>query len=92
MSKTKHTPGPWKYESETKTIRAAVPNYWLASMNSFDGAVDNEANARLIAAAPELLVLMHEVEEYLAATSANVNDPLWERVKEAIAKATGGAE
>lgn len=50
------------------------------------------ANARLIAAAPELLGLMQEVEEYLAATSANVHDPLWERVKAAIAKATGGDE
>lgn len=48
----KHT--QWRYEPETKTIRSEPTNYWIASMNSFEGAVDHEANARLIAAAPEL--------------------------------------
>ena len=51
----RNTPGPWRYEPETKTIRAVPSNYWLATMDSFDGAVDHVANARLIAAAPELL-------------------------------------
>ncbi len=53
MSEAKHTPGPWVYEAGTKTIRSKPANYWLATMNSWDGAVNNEANARLIAAAPE---------------------------------------
>lgn len=30
-------------------------NYWIATMDSWDGAVNNEANAQLIASAPELL-------------------------------------
>ncbi len=51
----KHTDGPWKHEKSTKTIRSAKKNYWIATMNSWDGAVDNDANARLIAAAPDLL-------------------------------------
>lgn len=50
---SKHTPGPWRFEPETKTIRSVPKNYWLASMNSWDGAVDHDANAALIAAAPE---------------------------------------
>lgn len=50
-----HTAGPWRYESGTKTIRAVPSNHWLASMDSWDGAVNHDANARLIAAAPELL-------------------------------------
>jgi len=58
---TKHTPGPWRYEAGTKTIRAARENYWLCSMDSFDGAVDHEANARLIAAAPELLAACEDL-------------------------------
>jgi len=49
----KHTPGPWKYEDSTQTIRGVPNNYWLATMNSWDGAVNHEANAQLIAAAPE---------------------------------------
>lgn len=45
MSKTAT---PWKYEAGTKTIRSVKENYWLATMDSWDGAVDNEANAELI--------------------------------------------
>ena len=60
-----HTKGPWKYEPETKTIRAIPSNYWLASMDSWDGAVDNEANARLIASAPELLEALREAKQIL---------------------------
>lgn len=50
-----HTKGPWRYEESTKTIRAVPENHWLASMNSFEGAVNHEANAQLIAEAPTLL-------------------------------------
>jgi len=53
-----HTPGPWKYEPGTKTIRSVPANYWLATLDSWDGMVDNEANARLIAAAPDLLATL----------------------------------
>jgi len=57
---TKHTPGPWKYEPGTKTIRAMPQNYWLATMDSFDGAVNHDANARLIALAPEMAEVLRE--------------------------------
>lgn len=60
---SKHTPGPWRYEPETETIRSVPQNYWLASMNSWDGQVKprNAANARLIAAAPDLLEILQHV-------------------------------
>lgn len=45
----------WRYEAPSKTIRSVPENYWIATMDSWDGAVDHEANAKLIAAAPELL-------------------------------------
>ena len=60
-----YTPGPWKYEPETKTIRALPSNYWLATMDSFDGAVDHVANANLIAACPELLARLEQALVYL---------------------------
>jgi hypothetical protein len=63
MSETKHTPGPWRYEPGTKTIRAVPSNYWLATMDSWDGAVDNNANARLIAAAPDLLAALQALAD-----------------------------
>lgn len=52
MSAGKWTKGPWKYEASTKTIRAVPANYWLATMDSWERAVNHEANAHLIAAAP----------------------------------------
>lgn len=51
----------WRYETETKTIRSVPENYWITTMTSFEGAVDHEANARLIAAAPELLEAIEHV-------------------------------
>lgn len=52
---TKHTPGPWRYESTSGS------NYARIFLSADEGDGDNlrgycgEANARLIAAAPELL-------------------------------------
>ena len=93
---TKHTPGPWIYEASTRTIRAVPANYWLASMNSFDGAVNHEANARLIAAAPELLAIAGQAVaafKYLSVCAALKEDrPEFNRrylaARAAIAKAT----
>lgn len=45
---TKHTPTPWAWSASTKTIRSVPTNYWLATMDSFDGAVNNNANAAFI--------------------------------------------
>lgn len=58
---TAHTPAPWRYEPGTKTIRSVPANYWIATLDSWDGAVNNESNARLIAAAPELLAALEEI-------------------------------
>lgn len=44
----------WRYEQNTKTIRSIPENYWIASMDSWDGAVDHKANGELIARAPLL--------------------------------------
>ncbi len=62
---TDHNPGPWRFEPETMTIRTIKENYWLASMSSFDGAVRNEANAALIAAAPEMLEALEWLLAYM---------------------------
>jgi hypothetical protein len=58
-----HTPGPWRYEAGTKTIRSVPANYWLATLDSWDGAVNNAANARVMAAAPELLAVLVQAVE-----------------------------
>lgn len=65
MNTPKHTPGPWRtIESTDKTMRTVVgPDFpgqgYIADVNlcrtNDTQDVDGEANARLIAAAPELL-------------------------------------
>ena len=45
---TQHTPTPWKFEESTMTLRSAPSNYWLATFDSFDGAINNKANAAFI--------------------------------------------
>lgn len=44
-----------RFEPGTRTIRSVPENYWLATMDSWDGAVDHDGTARLFAAAPKLL-------------------------------------
>ena len=62
--KDKHTPGPWKvdgtyiYEVEQDKIIAEVETY-------NDNELPYEANARLMAAAPELLEFVEDVAEGL---------------------------
>ncbi len=60
-----HTPGPWRYEEGTHTIRAVPSNYWIATMDSWDGAIDSEANAALIAESPELYEHLRTALEWL---------------------------
>ena len=76
----------WRYEPETRTIRSVPSNHWVASMNSWDGAENHQANARIIAAAPDLLAALQLVY-------ANAGEsPEWirSRIAPAIARATGG--
>lgn len=50
--KTKHTPGPWIYNDRTAQV---YPVHSAAIAEVCNHDLNREANARLIAAAPELL-------------------------------------
>lgn len=90
-----HTPGPWIAEAETDRRPAGVSaphNYALADVFGESRAV-REANARLIAAAPEMLEALRNVAAVGHARDnvERANDKLdacieWARA--AIAKAT----
>lgn len=85
MSTTKHTPGPWRVHgelinSDSREI-AVIENY----SSKRDGA-----NARLIAAAPELLEALIEATEVLRRFGGIPGDPF--KYDKIILKATGGAE
>ena len=95
-TKTQHTPGPWAVDPDDRPgmewnnhiVQQARPNFAICFMTR-SGKRDNseaEANARLIAAAPELL----------AACEAALNDRMFKELPEvatllinAIAKARG---
>jgi hypothetical protein len=92
MNKPKHTPGPWSGSRES--INA--PSGRLIAENMFIGTQEEfEANARLIAAAPDGLELAEEILAYAEAHGQFGLDfrdgqTLEDVLKAFIAKATGG--
>lgn len=94
---SKHTPGPWRVEQSTRTDQRIVAgNRWIATASNHDfhpTQEENErtkANARLIAAAPNLLLHLARLVECLsAAADDGAYDEQISAALEAIAKATG---
>lgn len=94
----KHTPGPWRANQPRYILGLKTQGQWYIHAKdctvacSLDG--DREANARLIAAAPELLAalveLLAQVDEQANAMGWPDNTPR-EQARAAIAKATGAA-
>jgi hypothetical protein len=105
MSATKHTPGPWFYRRgdewthDVVTLHGELPdgstNCWTVASINKQREPEHEANARLIAAAPELL---EELENILRAYGSEHQSHAFEqwpeviRAREVIAKATGSAQ
>lgn len=104
MSKPKHTPGPWAVESkivgnpsglEGTQVVTKDYNYLVAQcptdpVNGMHVSVAKaEANARLIAAAPELLEALRIAQAKLLLLNALQTA---HECGEVIRKATGGAE
>ena len=101
---TKHTPGPWHVDTEDQDADIHSGFGMAAKTMGHGHAQDGEgtANARLIAAAPELLDALNEQDRFLGVLSGTV--PLSEKdthrriqinreaVRAAIAKATGSGE
>lgn len=99
MSQTKHTPGPWVIEKLSGGWGVHAPNWgYVAFHVSSDLPHWNEgqeANRRLIAAAPELLAALVKAERmfreigFIAAADSARPESLWNEITTAIAKATG---
>ncbi len=101
MSETaKHTPGPW--EAKGKSVRTTNHTTQGSAPNGYEGGICNcmgrrmgprsgidetaEANARLIAAAPEMLDALEEVLPHLERFGYADSSKM---VRNAIAKAKG---
>lgn len=99
---TMHTPGPWKIPSDGPCSVDDQDGRWIA-VTGCPGrdAEANKANARLIAAAPEMLkVLLRLVAPFDGAKGAGMDMPkatiadgsdMLANIRAAIAKATGAA-
>jgi hypothetical protein len=111
MSDVKHTPGPWTAREQKNRSgivigwiveaengdRIGWPSYANAESNEGDRApfATTAANARLIAAAPDMLAALKHVDERVIGPSPD--EPLlhpdiseaWRVVRAAIAKAEG---
>ncbi len=101
-SKGKHTPGPWKYCPDARGYGkraqriiwgAKGPGYGAIAEVSYFPSEEIEANARLIAAAPEMLAALESLEAW----SQECIPDDWEddgyefirQAKQAISKAKG---
>lgn len=90
MIKLKHTPGPWNYippiDDDDDVLIIDKRRQWIATLTPRIGILDNEANARLIAAAPEMLEKLIELYTiFLVVQKDCYRIP----VKDIIEKATG---
>lgn len=91
---TSHTPGPWASHLVDETIvvipRRPLPQH-ISTLGHSEVADDEDyANARLIAAAPELLAALEIADKFCGSlTSDECPDSVHIPIRAAIAKAKG---
>lgn len=104
-SEFKHTPGPWHTgEGQANRIVYAPNGYAICDTKVFhcySTTHEDKANARLIAAAPDLLEALEAIQAYADVALAkpelfggieavrNLRGPAFDDARAAIAKATG---
>ena len=107
----KHTPGPWSWAETSSSMNMPCLTSPSGEICNFgddtqyyptEGIPPNEANARLIAAAPELLEAAKLVLAWYEAEDNHAGTDFYQRiqmcrdseaaVRAAIAKATGGQQ
>jgi hypothetical protein len=90
---SKHTPGPWAFAKYSKKrfglgVRGHGAFFFLQCVDDDADNPQSRADARLIAAAPDLLEALQKV---IAEHEDGYGLKCFEQVKAAIAKATGAA-
>jgi hypothetical protein len=87
MTNAKHTPGPWNGDVTVHICgcyEAGLNIGWLQTQKA-ERRAEGEANARLIAAAPDLYEALANLEN----DSGQIPDHAWKMVQAALAKARG---
>lgn len=94
---SKFTKGPWRIKRGTNIVgtrqdvgyETTIASSSTFSSNQVDVTIENEANARLIAAAPELLEACESAANLLRKLGGHNHDPEYSELLAAIAKAKG---
>lgn len=86
----KYTPAPWKWQywtNDGEIVYNVIP-----VMRPMDGQIENQADAQLIAAAPEMLEVLQKalpvLDDMRTMNSKKYSDIFW-KAREVIAKAKG---
>ena len=104
--KTQHTPGPWYvYSLSNGSVHVGTAHFWAGTHNVIADVMplrmEKEANARLIAAAPELLEACKSMLDWMEFTiprlgttpTGSIERKNWggpiSKARDAIAKAEG---
>jgi len=103
-TKSKHTPGPWRVSHDSPMIFGAERGPGMEPLGFVYGPTAFPerseygqramADARLIAAAPEMLAALQHIMRCIGTGTATIHwdSSTWHQIDAAIAKATGGAE
>ena len=95
---TGHTPGPWDWLAVGANASGGFHLYIIDGAKRkiaalWGKAAEKEANASLIAAAPDLLAAAQSAHDLFMAYHGEFNsadfDPTWRKLHAALAKATG---
>ena len=95
---SEHTPGPWIADAWVGTDPYDDPDgpfvevgdvRWSPNKVDVPAAIEQTANARLIAAAPELLTGLEDAVLFLLGVGVSVESPIMERLALVIRKAKG---
>jgi hypothetical protein len=96
---TQHTPGPWQVKPSNNEITNAdhgrLPFAIVAGYTLIGATYENGKDARLIAAAPDLLkaakTIMENLDGMAGEVTAGYHESIIAPLRDAIAKATGAA-
>ena len=88
MTKAQHTPGPWMYHKQLNGSLTFFGENGNRAILSAARLINQEANARLIAAAPELLDALKGMLEVFGDEFGMGNSSVCDDARAAITKAT----
>ena len=94
---SKFTPGPWEADTSALAVFRGADQSLIADLDHSGSDEEGEANATLIAAAPELLEKLSEAVELLEvdddANTVGTDAWVWlKQARELLAKADGRAQ